>query len=94
MLTNVGVGFDNQVLFINTPFEAIRCFPNSHYSSFQITPKLSDGLEFNESLGVISGVYTGEEKTVEYSITAFANDAQNVTSRFSLTFRRNPCTCE
>lgn len=39
-----------------------------------IYPKLTDGLSFDEDLGQISGVYTGNEQVVEYTVTAVYND--------------------
>ena len=88
-LTNVGIGFKSQIIYISVPFTPIRFFPNSHFESFRITPKITDGLVFDESLGVISGMYVGEEKTVEYTVTAIYDRHYNVSDTFSFIFKSN-----
>ena len=60
----------------------------SLYSYF-ISPKITDGLIFDESLGTISGMYVGEEKTVEYTVTAVYNSHYNISDTFSFIFKSN-----
>ena len=67
-------GFERQTIYTNVPFTPIRFYTDSEYKKITISPKLVDGLTFDEDLGQITGVYTGKEQTVEYTVTAVYND--------------------
>ena len=73
-LTKVDAGFDRQTIYTNIAFTPIRFYTDSEYKKITIYPKLTDGLSFDEDLGQISGVYTGKEQVVEYTVTAVYND--------------------
>lgn len=68
-LTDVGAGFDAQVIYRDTPFLPIRLFPDSGYDSFSITPKLPEGVTLDESTGLLSGVCAGSQETDTYTIS-------------------------
>ena len=68
-LTDVGAGFDTQVIYRDTPFLPIRLFPDSGYDSFSITPNLPEGVMLDESTGLLSGVCTGPQETNTYTIS-------------------------
>ena len=73
-LTKVDAGFDRQTIYTNIAFTPIRFYTDSEYKKITMYPKLTDGLSFDEDLGQISGVYTGKEQVVEYTVTAVYND--------------------
>ena len=70
----VDAGFDRLTIYTNIAFTPIRFYTDSEYKKITIYPKLTDGLSFDEDLGQISGVYTGKEQVVEYTVTAVYND--------------------
>lgn len=69
-LTTVSAGMSKQVIYIDTPFSPIRFYTNCDVEGYEIDPPVSDGLSFDTTLGVLSGVYQGSEKTQEYTVTA------------------------
>lgn len=73
-LTSVDAGFDRQTIYTNIPFTPIRFYTDCEYTKFTIHPELKDGLSFDEDLGLINGIYTGNEQSVEYTITAVYKD--------------------
>lgn len=89
-LTDVGVGFISHTVFKNAPISTIRFYPNSQFKSFTIEPKLGDGLLFDDSLGVISGTYTGEPKIVKYSITALSSH-ESATTEVTINYKGMNC---
>lgn len=69
-LTTVSAGMSKQVIYVNTPFSPIRFYTNCDVEGYEIAPAVSDGLSFDTTLGVLSGIYQGNEKTQEYTVTA------------------------
>ena len=69
-LTTVSAGVSRQVIYVNTPFSPIHFYTDCNVDGYEITPSVSDGLSFDTSLGVLSGVYQGSEKTQQYTVVA------------------------
>ena len=85
-LTDVGIGFKSHTVYKNVPISTIRFYPNSQFKSFTLEPKLGDGLSFDDSLGIISGTYTGEPKIVKYSVTALG-PRESVTTEMTINYK-------
>ena len=85
-LSRIGTGFNSQVIFSNTPFTKFRCFPDSQCAHYVISPELPSGLEFDDTICEISGIYEGSDQTIDFTITAEDRE-YNATIPMSLIFK-------
>ena len=85
----MSVGFEKRTLFIGTPFLPIQITLNGYMKNITTDPPLLQGLFLDQSTRQISGIYNGDEVTVEYKIVA--TDENSITSSsFVLVFT---CSC-
>lgn len=88
-LTSVSLGFTERTLFIGAPFLPIQILVDGYVSNFVISPNLPSGLVLDSQHRLISGVYSGEEMTQTYELTA-VNNEDSVSAVFTLSFERTP----
>lgn len=73
-IEDLGIGFSHQVIYKNVPFLNIRFFPNSFVEQYQIDPIPDNGLIFDSSLGILSGVYIGDASSLLFRLTGSLED--------------------
>ena len=85
--TEISAGFSEQTVFIGLPFIPIRFTGNTVFTEYSITPAVTDGLEFDESTGRLSGVYTGSVGRRSFEVTG-KNQYGSVSTMITLNFQR------
>ena len=85
--TELSSGFSEQTVFIGLPFIPIRFTGNTVFTEYSITPAVTDGLEFDESTGRLSGVYTGSVGRRSFEVTG-KNQYGSVSTMITLNFQR------
>ena len=85
--TEISAGFSEQNVFIGLAFIPIRFTGNTVFSEYSITPALTNGLEFDESTGRLSGVYTGSVGRRSFEVTG-KNQYGSVSTMITLSFQR------
>ena len=85
--TELSAGFSEQTVFIGLPFIPIRFTGNTVFTEYSITPAVTDGLDFDESTGRLSGVYTGSVGRRSFEVTG-KNQYGSVSTMITLNFQR------
>ena len=65
----------------------IRFTGNTVFTEYSITPAVTDGLDFDESTGRLSGVYTGSVGRRSFEVTG-KNQYGSVSTMITLNFQR------
>ncbi|KAK8791369.1 hypothetical protein WA171_002315 [Blastocystis sp. BT1] len=84
--TELSAGFSEQTVFIGLPFIPIRFTGNTVFTEYSITPAVTNGLEFDESTGRLSGVYTGSVGRRSFEVTG-KNQYGSVSTVITLNFQ-------
>ena len=87
--TTLSLGFTERTLFIGAPFLPIQILVDGYVSNFVISPNLPSGLVLDSQHRQISGVYSGEEMSQTYELTA-VNNRDSISAVFTLSFERTP----